>query len=142
MTNESIKQQDINNATWSACDTFRGVMDAAGYKDYILVMLFLKYISDVWKDHYKKYRKQHGDDDTRIRRKLRRERFVLQKDTGFYDLYEKRNEANIGELINIALDSIETTNKNKLKAYSVTLTLTQKQISENQRPQSSLKNAT
>ena len=42
MTDDSIKQQDINNAAWAACDTFRGVMDAANYKDYILVMLFLK----------------------------------------------------------------------------------------------------
>ena len=90
-------------------------MDAAGYKDYILVMLFLKYISDVWKDHYEEYRKQYGDDDVRIRRKLERERFILPKDASFYDLYEKRNEANIGELINIALDSIETSNKSKLE---------------------------
>lgn len=115
MTNEAIKQQDVNNAAWAACDTFRGVMDAAGYKDYILVMLFLKYISDVWKDHYEEYRKQYGDDDVRIRRKLERERFILPKDASFYDLYEKCNEANIGELINIALDSIETSNKNKLE---------------------------
>lgn len=115
MTNESIQQQDVNNAAWAACDTFRGVMDAAGYKDYILVTLFLKYISDVWKDHHEKYRKQHGDDDVRIRRKLERERFILPKDASFYDLYEKRNEANIGELINIALDSIETANKSKLE---------------------------
>ena len=110
-----IKQQDVNNAAWSACDTFRGVMDAAGYKDYILVMLFLKYISDVWKDHYAEYQKQYGDDDVRIRRKLERERFVLPKNASFYDLYEKRNESNIGELINIALDSIETANKGKLE---------------------------
>ena len=115
MTNESIKQQDVNNAAWAACDTFRGVMDAAGYKDYILVMLFLKYISDVWKDHYEEYRKQYGDDDVRIRRKLERERFILPKDASFYDLYEKRNESNIGELINIALGSIETANKSKLE---------------------------
>ena len=115
MTNEAIKQQDVNNAAWAACDTFRGVMDAAGYKDYILVMLFLKYISDVWKDHYEEYRKQYGDDDVRIRRKLERERFILPKGASFYDLYEKRNEANIGELINIALDSIETSNKSKLE---------------------------
>lgn len=115
MKNETIKQRDVNNAVWAACDTFRGVMDAAGYKDYILVMLFLKHISDVWKDHYEKYRKEYKDDDTRIRRKLQRERFILPKDASFYDLYEKRNEANIGELVNIALDEIETTNKSKLE---------------------------
>ncbi len=115
MTHEPTKQQDINNAAWAACDTFRGVMDATQYKDYILVMLFLKYISDVWQDTFEEYRKQYGDDDVRIRRKLERERFVLPQDTGFYDLYEKRNETNIGELINIALEAIEDQNKLKLE---------------------------
>lgn len=115
MTNELIKQQDVNNAAWAACDTFRGVMDAAGYKDYILVMLFLKYISDVWQDHYEEYRKQYGDDDVRIRRKLERERFFLPESASFYALYDQRNEHNIGDLINIALDAIETSNKTKLE---------------------------
>ena len=72
-----IDQKDINNAAWAACDTFRGVVDPAQYKDYILVMLFLKYISDVWQDHYDTYQKQYGDDDGRILRKMERERFVL-----------------------------------------------------------------
>jgi len=125
-----IDQKDINNAAWAVCDTFRGVMDAAGYKDYILAMLFVKYISDVWKDHYKEYRRQYGDDDARIRRKLKRERFVLpfaelkNPDTGevedrfladFYSMYERRNAANIGELINITLDAIEEANKIKIE---------------------------
>lgn len=110
-----IEQKDINNAAWSACDTFRGAVDPAQYKDYILAMLFLKYISDVWKDHYEEYRKQYGDDDTRIRRKLERERFVLPQGASFYDLYEQRNETNIGELINEALDAVEETNKAKLE---------------------------
>lgn len=112
---KQIFQKDINNAAWAACDTFRGVVDPAQYKDYILVTLFLKYISDVWNDHYEEYQKQYGDDDVRIRRKLERERFLLPEGSSFYDLYDKRNEANIGELINIALDSIETANKVKLE---------------------------
>lgn len=125
-----INQKDINNAAWSACDTFRGTVDPAQYKDYILVMLFVKYISDVWKDHYEKYSKQYNGDDTRIRRKLERERFVLPiveikdhetdkvKETfvaDYYSLYERRTADNIGELINIVLDSIETSNKAKLE---------------------------
>ena len=111
----AIEQKDINNAAWSACDTFRGAVDPAQYKDYILVMLFLKYISDVWKDHYEEYREQYGDDDTRIRRRLERERFVLPQGASFYDLYEQRNETNIGELINEALDAVEEANKAKLE---------------------------
>ncbi len=111
---EKISQQEINNVAWAACDTFRGVVDPAQYKDYILVMLFLKYISDVWKDHYEEYRKQYGDDEERIRRRLDRERFVLPKGASFYDLYEQRNEPNIGELVNMALDAIEESNKTKL----------------------------
>jgi type I restriction enzyme M protein len=112
---EKISQQEINGVAWAACDTFRGVVDPAQYKDYILVMLFLKYISDVWQDHYETYREQFGDDEERIRRRLDRERFVLPKGASFYDLYEKRNEPNIGELINIALDAIEESNKAKLE---------------------------
>src|SRR5690606_18371163 len=41
---DQLTQQDVNNTAWAACDTFRGVIDPAQYKDYILVMLFLKYI--------------------------------------------------------------------------------------------------
>ncbi len=112
---DKIKQSEINATAWAACDTFRGVVDPAQYKDYILVMLFLKYISDVWKDHYEKYQQQYGEDDVRIRRRLGRERFVLPKDSSFNDLYEARNEANIGERINIMLDAIEEANKVKLE---------------------------
>jgi type I restriction enzyme M protein len=113
--NDMVTQQEINQTAWAACDTFRGVVDAGQYKDYILVMLFLKYISDLWNDHFETYKKQFGGDDVRIRRRMERERFYLPDGASFYDLYEKRNEANIGELINIALEKIEDTNRAKLE---------------------------
>lgn len=112
---DQIAQQQINQTAWAACDTFRGAVDAGQYKDYILVMLFLKYISDLWNDHVETYRKQYGDDETRIRRRLERERFILPAGASFYDLYAQRNEANIGELINIALEKIEDANRAKLE---------------------------
>ena len=72
---DQITQQQINQTAWAACDTFRGAVDAGQYKDYILVMLFLKYISDLWNDHLETYRKQYGDDEARIRRPPRARAF-------------------------------------------------------------------
>ncbi len=112
---DQITQQQINQTAWAACDTFRGVVDAGQYKDYILVMLFLKYISDLWNDHLVNYRKQYGEDEARIRRRLERERFILPEGASFYDLHGQRNEANIGELINVALERIEDANRTKLE---------------------------
>ena len=80
--NEKITQAQVNQAAWAACDTFRGAVDPAQYKDYILVMLFLKYISDLWNDHLQSYRKQFSGDEARIRRRLERERFVLPQGGG------------------------------------------------------------
>ena len=74
---DQLTQQEVNATAWAACDTFRGAVDPAQYKDYILVMLFLKYISDQWADHYAEYKKEYGDNEERIRRKLERERFIL-----------------------------------------------------------------
>ncbi len=112
---DKLTQQEVNQTAWAACDTFRGVVDAGQYKDYILVMLFLKYISDLWNDHYETYKKQFGGDKDRIRRRMERERFYLPEGASFYDLYEKRDEPNIGELINIALEKIEDANRAKLE---------------------------
>jgi len=112
---DKITQQKINQAAWAACDTFRGAVDPAQYKDYILVMLFLKYISDLWADHVRQYQEQFGGDEARIRRRLERERFVLPEGASFYDLYDQRGEPNIGELINIALEKIEDANRAKLE---------------------------
>jgi hypothetical protein len=56
-------------------------------------------------DHFETYKKQFDGDDVRIRRRMERERFYLPDGASFYDLHEKRNEANIGELINIALET-------------------------------------
>lgn len=112
---QKVNQEEINRVAWAACDTFRGVIDAAQYKDYILVMLFLKYMSDVWKEHYETYRREYAGDIERINRRLSRERFIMPENCAFDYLFEHRNDANIGELINIALENIEEANKAKLE---------------------------
>ncbi len=125
----ALRQEDILAAVWRACDTFRGAIDATQYKDYVLTILFLKYISDVRRKHVEEFRREFGGDELRIQRRLDRERFKLptvdRKNPNtneveesflgdFYSLYERRTRDNVGELINIVLDAIEKANEGKL----------------------------
>ena len=56
-------RSDIQRVLWSACDSFRGKIDSSRYKDYILSMLFVKYLSDVTKEKREKYMQQYGIED-------------------------------------------------------------------------------
>jgi type I restriction enzyme M protein len=42
----ALKKSELYSSLWSGCDELRGGMDASQYKDYVLVMLFIKYVSD------------------------------------------------------------------------------------------------
>lgn len=42
----AIKKSELYSSLWASCDELRGGMDASQYKDYVLVMLFIKYVSD------------------------------------------------------------------------------------------------
>src|SRR3989338_7943357 len=42
----AIKKSQLYSSIWKSCDELRGGMDASQYKDYVLVLLFIKYISD------------------------------------------------------------------------------------------------
>ena len=111
-----ITQKEINQTVWKACDTFRGIIDPSQYKDYILTMLFLKYISDVNKDIYQKHLDKYRGDKSRALRAMKMERFVLPEISSFDYLFDHRNESNIGELIDIALSDLEEANREKLSS--------------------------
>jgi len=110
-----INQNRINDVLWSVCDIFRGTISPDAYKDFILTMLFLKYISDVWQDHYNNYRTEYGDEPELIEEMMKNERFVLPKQASFYTLFQHRNEPGNGERIDQALHAIEEANGTKLK---------------------------
>ncbi len=114
MEQKILSRKELGDIVWSACDTFRGAIDPAEYKNYILTMLFVKYLSDLKRDRVEELKSRYGDDAERLERALKRERFVLPENADFYTLYNDRDEANIGERINIALMNIEDANKLKL----------------------------
>ena len=42
----ALKKSQLYSSLWQSCDELRGGMDASQYKDYILTLLFMKYVSD------------------------------------------------------------------------------------------------
>src|SRR5262249_22778240 len=42
----ALKKSELYSSLWASCDELRGGMDASQYKDYVLVLLFVKYVSD------------------------------------------------------------------------------------------------
>ena len=115
MAEKKWTQDEVNQSLWRACDTFRGKIDSTIYKDYILVMLFVKYVSDIYKEHKNALMAKYHNDKEMVERQMRRERFVLNEHSTFDHLYDKRTASNIGEVINKALADIEEENKAKLR---------------------------
>ena len=109
-----MDQSQINGIVWKACDSLRGKIDPSQYKDYVLTLLFVKYLSDVWKDKRVFYAEKYNNDATRIERALRNERFQLPDNCTFEYIFTNRNENNLGEIIDIALTGLEDANRTKL----------------------------
>ncbi len=108
-------KNDIEKVLWSACDSFRNKIDSSRYKDYILAMLFVKYLNDVYNETKAKYIDEYNGDERRVERAMRNERFALTETSAFDYLYDNRTDNEIGQKINVALAEIENNNSEKLR---------------------------
>jgi len=79
----AIKKSDLYSSIWASCDELRGGMDASQYKDYVLFMLFIKYITD-------KY--GNSTDFTPL--------VTIPKGASFKDMLALRGKSDIGDKIN------------------------------------------
>jgi len=77
----AIRKSELYSSLWASCDALRGGMDASQYKDYVLVLLFLKYISD----------KFAGQPYAPL---------VIPEGSGFADMIALKGKAEIGDRIN------------------------------------------
>ncbi|MEH1010988.1 class I SAM-dependent DNA methyltransferase [Campylobacter concisus] len=112
---QKTTQDTINNVVWKACDTFRGTMDGSDYKDYVLTMLFVKYLSDFYKEKLELLRAEYSDKSERIEAKLKKEKFKLDESCTFEYLLAHKEAVNLGEIMNKTLEKIEEDNKDKLE---------------------------
>ena len=108
-------QEELNKILWAAADSSRSSVDAGVYKDYALIMLFFKYLSDLSKKRHAEYKERFGSDEKRIEEKMKLDRFYLPPKASFDYIYSIVEQDNIGEEINKALHKIEDANKEKLE---------------------------
>ncbi len=108
-------QEDLNRTLWEAADSSRANVDGSVYKDYVLLFLFYKYMSDLHRHEIEKILERFGNDSGRMKLRLKSSRFKLPEGTSFHELYKQKNADNIGELINMALHRIEDANGSRLE---------------------------
>jgi type I restriction enzyme M protein len=82
----AIKKSDLYSSLWASCDELRGGMDASQYKDYVLFMLFIKYVSDKYADY-------DGFEPP----------IVIPTGASFKDMAALKGDADIGNKINIQI---------------------------------------
>lgn len=87
----AIKKSELYSKLWASCDQLRGGMDASQYKDYVLVLLFIKYVSDKYAN------KKDAPID-------------VPKGGSFDDLVSLKNTKDIGDKINIAIKKLAQAN--------------------------------
>ena len=69
---------DIKKALWAGANTFRDNIDASNYKDYVLSMFFVKYLSDTYKESVEELEKEYSG--IRLERQIENLPFSLKKE--------------------------------------------------------------
>ena len=105
-------RKDIENALMRGADTLRDTIDAANYKDYVLPVMFLKYLSDSYNEEVDKLKQKY--EGIRLERQKRYLPFTVAEECSFDSLYERRFSNDIGQLINAAMRQIEADNNQQL----------------------------
>ena len=102
-------RKTIENTLMKGADSLRDTIDAANYKDYILPLMFVKYLSDTYEEKLEEL-KQEYPDQQRFERQKQYLPFAVASESNFRSLYEQRYSDNIGQLINQAMRRIENDN--------------------------------
>ena len=92
----AIKKNELYSSLWASCDKLRGGMDASQYKDYILTLLFVKYVTDKFKDV------KYAD-------------ITVPEGGSFDDLVALKGDKNIGEEMDKVIAKLAEAENNNLR---------------------------
>lgn len=95
----AVKKSQLYSALWESCNALRGSMDASQYKDYVLIVLFVKYLSD-----------KAGQPGFRLK---------VPEGCHFKDFVALKQNDKIGELINTKLEAIKELNARQIGDLSL-----------------------
>ena len=96
----AIKKSELYSSLWKSCDELRGGMDASQYKDYVLILLFVKYVSD----------KYAGDPSALI---------DVPAGGSFADMVAAKGDKEIGDKLNIIINKLADANDSLKGAINV-----------------------
>lgn len=99
---------DIKKALWAGANTFRDNIDAANYKDYVLSMFFVKYLSDTYAESVDDLKEKY--EGIRLERQIDNLPFTLKNEDTFDYLLENQFATDLGNKISEALTGIESSN--------------------------------
>ena len=97
----AIKKSELYSTLWASCDKLRGGMDASQYKDYVLVLLFVKYVSD----------KYTNNPDGSI---------IIPIGGGFQDMIALKGQKEIGDRINTIIGELAKRFNRTFGLYKIT----------------------
>ena len=88
----ALKKSQLYSSLWQSCDELRGGMDASQYKDYVLTLLFMKYVSD-----------KYADDPYPL--------IEVPSGGGFADMIRLKGDKEIGDKINVIIGQLAEANE-------------------------------
>ena len=92
MVDLAVKKSELYSSLWQSCDELRGGMDASLYKDYVLTLLFVKYVTDRFM----------GDRFAEIE---------IPEGGSFHDMIEAKGKSDIGDRINKIISKLAEENR-------------------------------
>lgn len=110
-----LDKKSISHSILSACEVLRGLVDFSSYKEYVLTMLFFKFLSDEWRDLSDNDKSWNTGREILFKDFREHKKLILPPSANFWSLYKTRHQPGNGARIDHSLDIIQNANHDILQ---------------------------